>query len=113
MMASVIDSSAIPASAAAAPPTGVRVQRHAGIDRLFHWLTAASVLTLMGTSLLPILGWWRFDWVVIHWIAGCVLIALTLFHILRALFWQRLRAILWFTAQEVSGRQVGKYTVAQ
>ena len=54
-MATVMDPSGIPASASAAP-SGARVQRHAGIDRLFHWLTAASVLTLMATGLLPVLG---------------------------------------------------------
>jgi cytochrome b subunit of formate dehydrogenase len=110
-MATVMDSAAIPAATPSAP-SGARVLRHAGIDRLFHWLTAAAVLTLMGTSLLPVLGL-QFDWVVVHWISGCVLIALTLFHIVRALFWQRVRAMLWFSPQEVTGRQVGKYTVAQ
>ena len=110
-MATVIESGAIPTSARPAQP-GSRILRHAGIDRLFHWVTAASVLTLMGTSMLPIFGW-KFDWVNIHWITGCVLIALTLFHILRALFWQRVRAMLWFTAAEVTGSRVGKYTTAQ
>ena len=110
-MATVIESGAIPTSARPAQ-SGSRILRHAGIDRLFHWLTAASVLTLMGTSMLPILGW-KFDWVNVHWITGCVLIALTLFHILRALFWQRVRAMLWFTAAEVTGSRVGKYTTAQ
>lgn len=110
-MATVIDSSGIPAAAPSAQP-GSRIIRHAGIDRLYHWLTAATVLTLMFTAFLPILGV-KFDWVVIHWVAGCVLIALTLFHILRALFWQRVRAMLWFAPQEVTGHRVGKYTVAQ
>jgi cytochrome b subunit of formate dehydrogenase len=110
-MASVIDTGAIPAAAPESAPAG-RVTRHAGVDRLFHWLTAASVLTLMGTALLPILGL-KFDWVAIHWIAGVVLIALTLFHILRALIWQRLKTMFWVSGEELGRRQVGKYSVAQ
>jgi cytochrome b subunit of formate dehydrogenase len=108
-MATVVDSGAIPESTAPAPAG--RIERHAGIDRLFHWLTAASVLTLMATGLLPVLGV-RFNWVDIHWIVGCVLIVLVLFHIVRSLIWQRFRTI-WFSGEELARRQVGKYTVAQ
>ena len=107
-MASVIDSADLPATAT---PAGQRVKRHAGIDRLFHWLTALSVLTLLATSLLPILGV-KFDWVVIHWSAGLVLLTLVVFHIFRSLIWQRFRTI-WFSSEEVNGQQVGKYSVAQ
>lgn len=108
-MATVIESGSMPA--AEAPSTSGRIERHAGIDRLFHWLTAASVLTLMATGLLPVVGV-KFDWVVIHWIVGCVLIVLVLFHIVRSLVWQRFRT-MWFTSAEISRRQVGKYSVAQ
>jgi cytochrome b subunit of formate dehydrogenase len=109
-MATVVESTGIPESAAAAPP-GSRVQRHAGIDRLFHWLTAVSVLTLMCTGLLPVLGV-QFDWVVIHWITGCVLIVLVVFHIVRSLIWQRFRT-MWFSGEELARKQVGKYSIAQ
>ena len=34
-----------------------RVRRHHLVDRLYHWLMAASVLILMGTAFLPILGY--------------------------------------------------------
>ena len=61
-----------------APPAD-RVERHKGVDRLFHWLTAAAVLTLMTTGLLPALGIWKFDWVVIHWSVGIILVLLVLF----------------------------------
>jgi len=91
---------------------GERVQRHAGVDRLFHWLTAAAVLTLMGTGLLPVLGV-KFDWVVIHWVVGVCLTLLVLFHVVRALFWQRLKCMLAISPREVTGRKVGKYSVAQ
>jgi cytochrome b subunit of formate dehydrogenase len=67
-----------------------RVVRHLLADRLFHWTLAASVLILLVTAFGPVLGW-QFDWVPIHWITGVVLIAVILFHIVRALisldFW--------------------------
>jgi cytochrome b subunit of formate dehydrogenase len=66
---------------------GARVRRHAGIDRLYHWLMALSVLTLIVTAFAPILDW-KFEWVTPHWIAGVALTALVLVHIVRALFFQ-------------------------
>jgi formate dehydrogenase subunit gamma len=91
-----------------------RVVRHAGVDRLFHWLTALSMFVLLGTSLLPVVGV-RFAWVEIHWIAGLVLCALLLFHIVRALLVQSLRVILPRPRDmgELSGQRAGKYTLAQ
>jgi formate dehydrogenase subunit gamma len=89
-----------------------KVRRHAGVDRVFHWLTAAAIFTLMATGLLPVLGV-KFNWVVVHWVVGVFLIVLVLFHIVRALFWQRLKCMLWISAEEVTGRKVTKYTVAQ
>jgi cytochrome b subunit of formate dehydrogenase len=93
--------------------TGERVERHKGVDRLFHWLTAAAVLTLMATGLLPALGIARFDWVVIHWSVGIVLVVLVLFHIVRALFWQKLKCMFALSADEITGKKVKKYSVAQ
>jgi cytochrome b subunit of formate dehydrogenase len=87
------------------------VHRHAAVDRVFHWLTAVSVLTLMVTALAPIMGI-RFDWVPIHWIAGSVLVVLVLFHIIRSMVWRKLRSI-WFSSAETRGGNVGKYSVAQ
>lgn len=63
-----------------------RLVRHRLADRIFHWVMAASVLTLLGTGLFPILGV-KFPWVLPHWIAGIVLTAALLFHIPRALIW--------------------------
>lgn len=91
--------------------TSERVHRHAAVDRVFHWLTAVSVLTLMVTALAPIMGI-RFDWVPIHWIAGSVLVVLVLFHIIRSMVWRKLRSI-WFSSAETRGGNVGKYSVAQ
>jgi formate dehydrogenase subunit gamma len=93
------------------PARTERVLRHAGVDRLFHWLTAACVLMLMATGLLPHVGV-RFDWIGIHWVTGLALVALVVFHVLRSVFWRRLRA-MWFSIAELRTHQVGKYSVAQ
>ena len=94
-------------------PPGDRVERHKGVDRLFHWLTAAAVLTLMFTGLLPALGLYKFDWVVIHWSVGIFLVLLVVFHIVRSVIWQKLKCIFALSADEVTGKKVTKYTVAQ
>ncbi len=99
-----------------------RVLRHKGIDRLFHWVTAVCVLTLMATGLLPVLGV-DFNWLTIHWIAGIILIAVVLFHIVRALIWQR-PGRMFFGFKDLGGvasefgfiggeQRVGKYSGAQ
>ncbi len=64
-----------------------RVLRHSLLDRLYHWVMAITVLLLMGTAFLPIVGI-KFQWVEIHWISGVVLAALVLFHMVRAVIWQ-------------------------
>ena len=92
-----------------------RVLRHAGIDRLFHWLTAATMFVLLGTSLLPVVGI-RFAWVEIHWIAGLVLTIAILFHMVRAIFVQSLRLITPHAKDlgELTGdRRPGKYSFPQ
>jgi len=71
---------------------GERIARHKLTDRAFHWLNAIATLTLVATSFLPIAGI-KFDWIMIHWIAGVVLTGLVLFHIVRALGWQDRRAM--------------------
>jgi len=83
-----------------APSAGGRITRHQGIDRAFHWVTAVCVLTLMATAFLPILGL-AFSWLSIHWVTGLVLTVAVLFHIVRVLFKQRLRA-MW-----IGGRDFG------
>jgi formate dehydrogenase subunit gamma len=94
---------------------GEKITRHAGIDRLFHWVMAATMLVLLVTSLLPLLGV-RFAWVEIHWIAGIVLTVVIVLHILRALFWQRLRTVMVTPADfaELTGdSKPGKYSLPQ
>lgn len=63
-----------------------RVERHTAAARGFHWLMAASMLVLLVTAFVPILGL-QFPWVTVHWIAGLVLAASILWHIAHATFW--------------------------
>ena len=79
--------------------TANRILRHALPDRLFHWLTAISVLSLLATAFLPILGL-KFASVAPHWIAGLVLTLAVLFHLSRALRWRRLRD-MWIGAADL------------
>src|SRR5215813_9765871 len=76
-----------------AAPSSERVLRHTLFDRLYHWLMAAAVLTLMGTAFLPIIGI-KFEWLSLHWMTGIVLAVLVLIHIVRALIWQDWRAMV-------------------
>jgi len=75
---------AVPVELAARVPE--RVPRHSLVARVFHWLMAAAMLTLLFTAFLPRVGV-RFDWVVYHWVAGTVLTISVLFHIVHASFW--------------------------
>src|SRR6187549_3370781 len=59
--------------------------RHGFVARAFHWVMAASMLTLLLTGFLPIVGV-RFAWVQWHWMAGVLLTASVLFHIVHATF---------------------------
>lgn len=106
--------------------TAERIVRHALPDRLFHWLSAACVLTLLGTAFLPIVGV-EFAWVTVHWIAGIVLTVAVLFHAVRVLARGTLSS-MWIgradvaDAVDIAGatlrralptRRPGKYSVAQ
>ncbi|BAS28736.1 cytochrome b/b6 domain-containing protein [Limnochorda pilosa] len=76
-----------------------RVVRHPLPARLFHWTMAASMLALVATAFLPVTGV-KFAWVVPHWIAGLVLLASVLFHVVHALVWQDVRSI-WFDRRDL------------
>jgi formate dehydrogenase subunit gamma len=91
---------------------GDRILRHAGIDRLFHWLMAATMLVLLATSLLPVVGV-RFAWYSIHWMAGLLLTVIIVLHIVRALFWQRPATMLALRSGDFSSQGAGKYTLPQ
>src|ERR1700694_5688202 len=73
----------VPPTAAAVLPK--RIPRHSLTARLFHWIMAASMFTLLFTAFLPKVGM-PFDWVTYHWIAGSVLTVSILFHIIHASF---------------------------
>lgn len=103
-----------------------RVLRHALVDRVFHWVSAACVLTLLGTAFLPILGI-EFGWVTVHWVTGLVLGAAVVFHIVRVLVGSKLRA-MWIGTDDVRDTlaatsaalrreavaiRTGKYSLAQ
>jgi cytochrome b subunit of formate dehydrogenase len=74
----------VPASAPADVPE--KVKRHSLAARLFHWIMSAAMLVLLFTAFLPRVGV-PFAWVTWHWIAGLVLTASIIFHILHASFW--------------------------
>lgn len=63
-----------------------RVPRHSMVARAFHWVMAISMFVLLFTAFLPKVGI-QFNWVVYHWIAGLVLTASIIFHIIHASFW--------------------------
>src|SRR5215831_19265600 len=99
-----------------------RIERHSLMARLFHWVMAAAMFTLLFTAFLPVAGI-KFPWVQWHWIAGIVLTGAILFHIVHASFfldfWSiwvgpkdipELKAeILREMGHEVPGPKPGKY----
>jgi cytochrome b subunit of formate dehydrogenase len=66
--------------------TPEKVARHSLAARLFHWIMALSMLALLITAFVPKIGY-QFPWVTYHWIAGLVLSASIVFHIIHASFW--------------------------
>jgi cytochrome b subunit of formate dehydrogenase len=63
-----------------------RIPRHSLAARVFHWIMAASMFTLLFTAFLPRVGV-QFDWVTYHWVAGTVLTVSIIFHIIHASFY--------------------------
>ena len=61
------------------------IKRHGTGARIFHWLMAGAMFTLLFTAFLPIVGV-QFAWVTWHWIAGLVLTATIVFHVIHATF---------------------------
>ncbi len=89
-------------SPAKAPAANIpeRVERHSFAARMFHWVMAAAMFTLLFTAFLPKVGV-KFPWVTYHWIAGIVLIASILFHIVHATFFMDFWAI-WPDKQDIA-----------
>ncbi|HVC00109.1 MAG TPA: cytochrome b/b6 domain-containing protein [Candidatus Dormibacteraeota bacterium] len=78
-----------PGAAAALP---AKIERHSLAARLFHWVMAAAMLVLLFTAFLPKVGV-RFSWVTYHWVAGLILLASIVFHIVHASFFQNFGSI--------------------
>jgi len=98
-----------PEELAAAPEKVIRHNRSA---RISHWILALSVLVLLVTAFVPILGL-GFPWVTIHWLAGLVLTAYLLFHVLDTVK-RRTLATMWVTGEEIrEGIQRSKGFVAR
>lgn len=95
---------------------GRRITRHDVYDRLFHWTMAISVLVLLFTGVMPVLGI-DFAWLTIHWVAGLVLTAVVLLHVVRAVFFQGISTMVVTPAdlKEPFEKSVkpGKYSLAQ
>jgi cytochrome b subunit of formate dehydrogenase len=60
-----------------------RIPRHSLAARLFHWVMAAAMFTLLFTAFLPEAGV-HFNWVLYHWIAGVVFTISIVFHIVHS-----------------------------
>ncbi|MCA1584334.1 MAG: cytochrome b/b6 domain-containing protein [Acidobacteria bacterium] len=60
-----------------------QIARHSFVARVFHWVMAAAMLVLVFTSFLPVIGI-KFAWVYWHWVAGVLLTASIMFHIVHA-----------------------------
>ncbi len=95
---------------------GKRVQRHEPIDRIMHWVMAISIFVLLFTGVLPIIGI-EFAWLTLHWIAGLVLTAAVLFHIIRSVLQKDLMSV-WISPSDLKesldeSQKPGKYSVAQ
>jgi cytochrome b subunit of formate dehydrogenase len=82
---------AAPVHAEAGPPPEfarslpARIPRHSLAARLFHGIMALAMFVLLFTAFLPKVGV-QFAWVTWHWIAGIVLTASIIFHIIHATF---------------------------
>jgi cytochrome b subunit of formate dehydrogenase len=99
-----------------------KIERHTFMARAFHWVMAASMFVLLFTAFLPIAGF-RFPWVTWHWVAGLVLTASIIYHIVHATFfldfwsiWVGPKDIPEFKSElmlelgkEVPGYRSGKY----
>jgi cytochrome b subunit of formate dehydrogenase len=76
-----------------------RVKRHSLGSRLFHWTMAAAMFVLLITAFFPLLGI-QFPWLTIHWVAGLILIASIVFHVVHATFFMDLWAV-WIGSGDV------------
>ena len=92
------------------------MQRHEPVDRIMHWVMAISILALLFTGVLPIIGV-EFAWLTLHWIAGLLLTAAVLFHIIRSVLQKDLMSVSIkpddFKEPFDENQKPGKYSLAQ
>jgi cytochrome b subunit of formate dehydrogenase len=82
-----------------APAVPDRVERHGASARVSHWILALATFALLITAFVPILGL-QFPWVTIHWIAGLVLAAYVVYHLVDTVKRGTL-GTMWFGAEEM------------
>ena len=70
-------------------PEAERVERHSLVARAFHWTMSVAMFALLITAFVPVLGL-EFDWVGLHWMAGLLLLATIIWHVIHTLGWQDL-----------------------
>ncbi len=76
-----------------------KITRHSFMARMFHWVMAASMFTLLFTSFLPIVGV-KFAWVQWHWMAGLLLTGSIIYHIIHATFFMDFWSI-WIGPKDI------------
>lgn len=77
-----------------------KVARHSFASRAFHWIMAVTMLVLLFTGFLPVIGI-QFPWVTIHWVAGVVLTLSIIYHIIHASFWLDLWS-MWIGPKDIT-----------
>ncbi len=97
-----------------------RIWRHRLTDRSLHWVSAVSVLVLLITGFLPVVGV-NFEWVTIHWVTGLILLAAVAVHIVASIRKGQFMRI-WFGWSDIkivlsmlssTPEKPGKYSPAQ
>lgn len=70
-------------------PSGIpeKIERHSLSSRIFHWTMSVAMLALLVTAFVPVMGL-QFDWIEVHWMAGVLLIATIVYHVIHAIVWQ-------------------------
>jgi cytochrome b subunit of formate dehydrogenase len=76
-----------------------KIQRHSLVARLFHWTMSSSMIVLLVTAFVPVIGL-QFAWVEIHWIAGVVLTATIIYHVIHSIGWQDFWAMMQINVEE-------------
>jgi formate dehydrogenase gamma subunit len=64
-----------------------KIERHSMSSRIFHWTMSVAMLVLLVTAFVPVMGL-QFPWLTAHWVAGVVLIATIVYHVIRSIGWQ-------------------------